>query len=442
MSGKYIGDFRSGQVIRDYFNSFSRNRELVSPTLPIVIAVMKEGVSLPVQYGISQPSLDFASRVGLHYYTIDLSADAFYESGKDYCILAIEGTIDGTNVGNVVLRRFSIENRHELSTVSILRIWHTLSESISLAGSIGKRLIDNLNVQVSSRATVSEIESSEVLAKQASFSAIGSQLSELLNRIPQQLFVGISRLSHWIGALAGKGVDLQTRLEINATPAGITYDQGVHSLEAILTTGNQSWGGSQSSAVDGAWVVTILVQSQESQPLEGVAVRLSKPGQSFIQRSNAAGVCLFSVDSGSWILSATANGFGFTPMLLPISSSYSQTIVMVSVSIAAPLPIEGFCNVIFDVRLLGIPIASAMVSARLVAENPTINGIILSNESVIGYTDVEGRCVMALLPTASFTRGGIYDIKVTSKEGTLIHDRRVAIPSQDTCNAEDLPEGT
>lgn len=78
-------------------------------------------------------------------------------------------------------------------------IWGTATTAITTAGSIGKRLVD--------------------------------------------LFSGITYMSKWLGALAGKTADSGTLAEINATTAGAGYNNTTDSQEAIRDRGDSAWTG-------------------------------------------------------------------------------------------------------------------------------------------------------------------------------------------------------
>lgn len=85
-------------------------------------------------------------------------------------------------------------NAKTLSAGAIASIWNALTSGMATAGSIGKRLVD--------------------------------------------LFAGMTSLSNWLGALAGKQTPDATALaEINATGAGSGgFDAGTDSLEAVAIT--------------------------------------------------------------------------------------------------------------------------------------------------------------------------------------------------------------
>lgn len=74
-------------------------------------------------------------------------------------------------------------------------------------------------------------------------------VNQLTSRITSTLFTGITRLSHWLGAIAGKTADTTTRTEINATTGGESYNETTDSLEAIRDRGDTAWVSGQGTSI-------------------------------------------------------------------------------------------------------------------------------------------------------------------------------------------------
>jgi hypothetical protein len=111
----YIGDF-----VNDYatFNfKFTTRAPTGVPTVLAgtpVITVHKDGETGTVKTsGEAYITLtpNFNSIVGANYVLIDLSADAFFEPGKDYSVIITTGTVGGVSVVGEKVGSFSIENR-------------------------------------------------------------------------------------------------------------------------------------------------------------------------------------------------------------------------------------------------------------------------------------------------------------------------------------------
>jgi len=80
---------------------------------------------------------------------------------------------------------------------------------------------DVINAAALAASAVTEIQSG--LATSAAVAAVQADVTTLLGRITATLFSGITYLSRWLGALAGKTADASTQTEIRATTAGATY---------------------------------------------------------------------------------------------------------------------------------------------------------------------------------------------------------------------------
>lgn len=125
---------------------------------------------------------------------------------------------------------------------------------------------------------VTEIQSG--LATSAAVAAVQADVTTLLGRITSTLFSGITYLSRWLGALAGKTADSATQTEIRATTAGATYTITTDSLEAIRD--NSGGGGGSGDASQ-----TTLLEVQGT--VNGIAASLSGTTVSVSSRVSAAG---------------------------------------------------------------------------------------------------------------------------------------------------------
>jgi hypothetical protein len=108
----YLGDFLSGSVIQGTFNSRLSTGVPASLANSPALVVYKDNGTTESTSGVSSIVVDFDSRIGLHYYTIDTSVNpSFYSSGADFRIVLSSGTIGGIDVSGVVVGTFSLENR-------------------------------------------------------------------------------------------------------------------------------------------------------------------------------------------------------------------------------------------------------------------------------------------------------------------------------------------
>jgi hypothetical protein len=146
MSDKYIGDFKKGQTVRVKFNTFSQALLPTTPSINPTVAVYKDSAT-EFTTGVTQPTVDYDSKAGLHELVIDTS-DAVYEVGKDYDIVFTAGTVDGKDLTRTILRTFSIENRNiDANVIQIAGQTANASAAVTFPASVANE------TTVASRAT-------------------------------------------------------------------------------------------------------------------------------------------------------------------------------------------------------------------------------------------------------------------------------------------------
>jgi len=75
----------------------------------------------------------------------------------------------------------------------------------------------------------------------ADIAAVKTDTGNLVTRITSTLFSGITYLSRWLGAMAGKTADSTTLTEMQATTAGASYNNTTDSLEGVRDRGDAAW---------------------------------------------------------------------------------------------------------------------------------------------------------------------------------------------------------
>lgn len=99
------------------------------------------------------------------------------------------------------------------------------------------------------------------------------------------------------------------------------------------------------------------------------------------------------------------------------------------------------CNVLFTVLGSGgSPIEGAYITAQLERTNPTSDLLLVSRQPVVIRTDASGQAIVPLRWRSSFTRGGIYRLRVSDRLGKRIYERRVTAPSLESINISELEE--
>lgn len=171
----------------------------------------------------------------------------------------------------------------------------------------------------------------------ASIASILSGVNTLLGRIPSTLFSGITYLSRWLGAIAGKTADTTTRAEINATPAGVTFNETTDSGEAIRDRGDAAWITGSSGAGSGARTVTVTVNDGSS-ALQNATVRMTEGSNTYIASTNASGVATFNLDDATYTVAITKSGYSYAGTTLVVDGNETVTYSMTATSITPSNP--------------------------------------------------------------------------------------------------------
>jgi hypothetical protein len=167
---------------------------------------------------------------------------------------------------------------------------------------------------------------------------VGSNVASILGK-----FTGITALKNWLGLLAGKGVDATALAEVQATPAGATFNNVTRSLESL---------GDSIASIDlsgnGQYQLTITVNDGTT-PLAGVPVRIV--GTQLSGSTGTLGTITFNVDGSQSYTVRVIPPIGFEPepdaVVAVASANKSETISLAAVTYtpsAAPL-----CNVVIPV---------------------------------------------------------------------------------------------
>jgi hypothetical protein len=144
-----------------------------------------------------------------------------------------------------------------LTAGAIQSFWDALTSGLLTAGSIGKWILDNLNATVSSRATLAQIESSTVLAKDSTV-AKQATLTQITDRIGAFAGSGVNTVLGFLRAIMRKDAGIDTPSDV-----GGTYTNTTDSIEAIRDRGDAAW-----TSGGGAGGVTNLTVEDRSITLE------------------------------------------------------------------------------------------------------------------------------------------------------------------------------
>jgi hypothetical protein len=112
-----VDNYKVGSVIRHRFNTRKFDNTPVTFAGSPAISIYKNSVTESTA-GVTL-IVDYDSRTGLHYLTIDTSTDpTFYVSGEDYDAIVTSGTVDSVSVVGEKVYTFCLENRFINSALS------------------------------------------------------------------------------------------------------------------------------------------------------------------------------------------------------------------------------------------------------------------------------------------------------------------------------------
>jgi hypothetical protein len=215
----------------------------------------------------------------------------------------------------------------------------------------------------------------------------------------------------------------------------------VAGIEPKVTVTSNGWsvaeaGGSAPGPGTGPRTVVATVRLAGN-PLEGAIVRLERGAEFRQATTNFQGQVTFNVSDGTWIVAITAPGASFGGASIVVDGNESPVFNVTQDSISPPA-LPGLCTVRFSVVDRGQPLEGAKVHVELEEKNPTVETALVSRVVYGGVTSASGFVDLVLIQFDSFTRGGVYRIRVADANGRILHDRRVRVPTLPTCYAEDL----
>ena len=219
-------------------------------------------------------------------------------------------------------------------------------------------------------------------------------------------------------------------------------DEGV--AEYAITDGSDTFYlplnmdvGSTSGLV-GPRALTVTVDDG-TDPVESAQVRVYKTGQSETKVTDSNGQAVFGVVDSTWSILVTASGFSSAATNVTVSGDTEVSISLTELPPPSDPPENpALCAVAAYVYLNGKPVENARVRAKLIDQNQTIPGIVLSTQKDDELTNIDGLAVLELVRLDQFTNGdGEYKIEAVH-DGRTLWSKTVTIPNTDTANLEDL----
>jgi hypothetical protein len=272
-----------------------------------------------------------------------------------------------------------------------------------IAADVHEFQTDVISANAIAASAVTELQAG--LATSAAVAAVQLDVTTLLGRITATLFSGITYLSRWLGALAGKTADASTQTEIRATTAGATYTITTDSLEAIRD--NSGGGGGSGDASQ-----TTLLEVQGT--VNGIAASLSGTTVSVSSRVSAAGEITLWAGDDCRVRSGT---------------QIDVTITDVGGAIYTRLDGIGIANLAWGAARIVQPAGAitGTIAALTQAGSGASQTLKISIEITDGGSDLRAADDYTWQIVSSEQHGTEYDQQV-ELEGSLVLRRRVAVP--------------
>ena len=188
-------------------------------------------------------------------------------------------------------------------------------------------------------------------------------------------------------------------------------------------------------AGSGAYSTTLVAyDTSNAQTVPGVqlAVRnLNQTGLLAAVATNSSGQAGVNLDSGGYIVSATAPGYLFDAFdTIVVSGAGSDTVKGAWFNPGTPVS-PALCRVygfVFTTR--GEAESGAQVTAWLPGGVTSLSGVIISPAAVATVSDAAGYFCLDLVPSALMTGSPKYEITINRGDGTILR-KRVTVPDAD-----------
>ena len=215
------------------------------------------------------------------------------------------------------------------------------------------------------------------LATASALATAQTGITTLLSRITANLFSGITYLSRWLGAMAGKTADAGTLAEMQATPAGVTWDNTTDSEQALRDRGDVAWG----PGAAGEYSITLTVQTSLAVAIPNQWVWLLDASGAVVsqpQQTNASGQVVWSLNNGTYYPNIAANSsytWDHTNYAVTVSGAVAATTI-VGTAFAAPTPTSAEYCVIYGYLkdLSGTVLASTVDAVQVTPDGSYHNG--------------------------------------------------------------------
>ncbi len=174
-----------------------------------------------------------ASTVALTGTTISTSQQVASVSGAVGSVTGAVGSVTGNVGGNVTGTVASVVGNVGGNVTG------SVGSVVGAVGSVTAGVTVTTNNDKSGYSLTVLYDAAKTAASATALASVASDLTTALAGIAAIFgkFTGITSLAKWLGIIAGKTADAPTLAEVNATTAGVTYDNTLHSLEKLGSGG-------------------------------------------------------------------------------------------------------------------------------------------------------------------------------------------------------------
>lgn len=221
----YLGDYTKGTVVFVPFNTAGASGGSITIATNGTAKAYINGGTTEVTAGVTLVE-DHDGITGRHGITVDTTGASF-TTGSDVDVVLDGAVIDGQTV-NAWIGKFSIARQSAIPT----QVWAALTTALTTVGSIGKLIVDFLDVAISSRLAAAGYTAPPSAATTAS--AVRTELTTELGRL--DVAVGTRLASGTIGADI-TAVKAKTDL---LTFSGTNVNANIEQINNVPITGNGS----------------------------------------------------------------------------------------------------------------------------------------------------------------------------------------------------------
>jgi hypothetical protein len=171
----------------------------------------------------------------------------------------------------------------------------------------------------------------------------------------------------WDGAVQQKAVgtgNLKLRFQsftfVARAGQEVSLEIKAPGADTTITVSTRLFNVGPDSLGTGARTVVITVEDEDTDPLEGVRVRVTKGSESYVGTSSVDGEVTFLLADGTWTIGATHPGYVLTPTAIVVDGDEAATITMdaIVISVSDPGRVTGYlvCYDEAGVREAGVPV--------------------------------------------------------------------------------------